>query len=129
MPLSKGCQNIKIYTILTSVIAIPIAEMYRSILIVVILAKVGVTAAATNITVPTIIVDTLADRSTPVFRKIVSLYSSTTLIPLSCCHATMAQDITTALMLPLLANSSPIPDFCFFESSTDFCNANNGLVY
>lgn len=105
------------------------AEMYSSVLIVVILAKEGVKPAANNITVPTIIVDTLADSSTPVFKKIFSLYSSTTLMPLSCCQATMAQDMITALMLPLLANSSRKPDFCFFASSTDFCNADDGLVF
>lgn len=71
-------------TILTSVIAIPIAETYKSFLIVVILAKDGVIPAAINITTPTIMVDMLADIPAPVFIKIFSLYISTTLMPLNC---------------------------------------------
>lgn len=59
--------------VLTSVIAIPIPEMYKSVFIVVNLAKHGVRADAPNITDPTIIVDTLADSLTPVSMKIISL--------------------------------------------------------
>lgn len=110
-----------LYTdVLTSVIAIPIAEMYNSFLIVVTLANDGVAADVHNMTAPTTMVDTLADKLTPVFKKIASLYNSTTFIPLSCCQKTMAQEIINALMLPRLANSSQTPDFCFFASSTEF---------
>lgn len=109
---------------LTSVTAMPMEDTYSSVLMDVSLANGGVAPAASSMTDPTMMVDKLAEISAPVLEKMIWLNNNTTLMPLSCCPATIAHEMHTALMLPRLANSSPTPDRCFFDSSTDLCEYN-----